>query len=344
MPRIALSLLPRLGRAASPVHNRAFSTTLAPWASEPKVPIALIAQLRKINPISMSKAKEALAASEHNVEKALKWLEADLEVSGAKKAEKVGARSTENGAIGVTVMGTRAAMVELRCETDFVSRNSVFQDLVKNVTCTAAFLDAPESAESPVPGGDAAAVDPLLSFPTQDLSSAPLMPSNPDAQAPSASAQVQTVFEAIRAAISTTGENVQLARAITFASPLNPSSPNAPFYLPGVFSHGSTSDQGSVAALAVLALTSKNQGEPILKRLGADEVLGADAKKMARAVARQAVGFPTTGIAPPSDSSATGATDEISPYLLKQPFMMYQNESRTVAEVVAEWAAQRLDG
>lgn len=346
--------------SAGPVRQFSSSRTVLDAS---KVPIALVAQLRKLNPISLSKAREALSASENSVEKALEWLQKDLEVSGAKKAEKIRQRSTDQGLIGVTVMGTRAAMVELRCETDFVSRNSVFKTLVQDVTSTAAFLDVPESeALDPIP---LSVQDPLLAFPIEDLQSAPLIPVDPSTSSgqdtsSSSSLPVQTVSQAIRAAITQTGENIQLSRAVSFSSPLPPMFSSSPslslekkpeiFYLPGVYVHGSTgsTNEGTVAALSILSIESTDQARPILQRIGTEDSLGADLQKLARSVSRQIVGFPTKSISRPdssasqSQSEETGTEEgEISPYLMEQPFMMFQGESRPVQEVLGSWGSER---
>lgn len=49
---------------------------------------------------------------------------------GWAKAAKVAGRSTLQGLIAVTTDPKTAAMVEVNCETDFVAKNSAFQDAV----------------------------------------------------------------------------------------------------------------------------------------------------------------------------------------------------------------------
>jgi elongation factor Ts len=319
-----------------------------------KVPITLIAELRKINPISLSKAREALLASDNSVERALEWLRKDLDVAGAKKAEKVGSRSTSQGLIGVTVMGTRAAMVELRCETDFVSRNSVFQTLVQDVTSTAAFLDNPD-VEGITSNAGLTANDPLVAFTISDLQEAPLIPLDParltpDHTSSATDPQVQTVSQAVREAITQTGENIQLARAITFSSPLPSTMMSAmtsgsphPFYLPGVYAHGATgsANEGTVAALSILSITSRKADHPILQRIGTEDTLGTELQKLARAVSRQIVGFPTKAISRPVSPADVTMQEEAPEYLHEQPFMMFNGDQRTVKEVLEVWGREK---
>ncbi|KAI0281232.1 hypothetical protein BGY98DRAFT_959372 [Russula aff. rugulosa BPL654] len=114
-----------------------------------KPPLKLVAELRKLTEVSITKAREALAASNNDVSAALKWLQNDLAVSGAKKAAKIAHRTAGEGLVGASVLsrgagslpgGVRAALVELNCETDFVARNALFGHLVADVAHTAAFL------------------------------------------------------------------------------------------------------------------------------------------------------------------------------------------------------------
>jgi elongation factor Ts len=311
------------------------------------VPINLIAELRKQNPISLSKAREALAASNLSVPAALEWLEKDLEASGAKKVAKVGSRTTKEGLIGVTVMGTRAAMVELRCETDFVAKNEIFRTLAENICSTAAFLDLP------APSPSSAAIDPMTSFPIEELLQAPVIPLDPSAGLlPSSSSShsspaPQNITQAITSAITQTGENIQLQRAVSFSSPIpDEKSQTQPFLLPGVYVHGavkSGGNEGKVGGLIVLSTISTSKASPIMERLASEPSLGGDLQKMARAVARQVVGFPTKAASKDQASGPPVVLEEgeVSPYLLEQPFMMYQGEQRTVKEVLDEWAAER---
>ena len=231
---------------------------------------------------------------------------------------------------------------------------------MQDVTSTAAFLDAPEAE-----GAEQAALavqDPLLTFPIQDLQSAPLVPLDPASSLSSSesttstSPSAQTVSQAVRAAITQTGENIQLLRAVSFSSPLPPMLMSSsslssdrrtePFYLPGVYVHGSTgsTNEGNVAALSILAIESTDQSRPILQRIGSEDSLGVDLQKLARSISRQIVGFPTKAISRPDSaiSEESGADEgEAPPYLMDQPFMMFQGEQRPVKEVLQSWGTER---
>ncbi|KAI5455207.1 Elongation factor Ts, mitochondrial [Naganishia albida] len=337
-----------LQRSATTLRHVRPTTQLKPLSTSSrlhnvKVPITLIAELRKQNPISLSKAREALAASNLSVSAALEWLEKDLEASGAKKVAKVGSRTTKEGLIGVTVMGTRASMVELRCETDFVAKNEIFRTLAENICSTAAFLDL-----APPSGGD-----PVTSFPTEELLHAPVIPLDPSAGLLSSSSSAhatptpQNISQAITSAITQTGENIQLSRACSFSSPIpDDRSQTQPFLLPGAYVHGAVKpggNEGKVGALIVLSTISTAKSSPIMERVANEPSLGGDLQKMARAVARQVVGFPTKAVSKDEASGPPVVLEEgeVSPFLLEQPFMMYQGEQRTVKEVLEEWAAER---
>ena len=87
--------------------------------------------LRKKTGVGMMDCKEALIQAEGDVEKASKI----LREKGIAQAQKRAERETNNGYIATYVHpGARlAVMVELDCETDFVSRNEDFQQFAYNV-------------------------------------------------------------------------------------------------------------------------------------------------------------------------------------------------------------------
>lgn len=146
-----------LRRFATPSTARLCSSALRSYSSAqpPKPSAKLVGELRKLTETSISKARDALIATSNDLNAALKWLEEDLAVSGAKKAAKVEGRTAGEGLVGVSILspglgswkdGIRASMVELNCETDFVARNELFSKLLADISHTTAFL-----AEEPHP-------------------------------------------------------------------------------------------------------------------------------------------------------------------------------------------------
>nr|CDP98656.1 BMA-TSFM-1, isoform a [Brugia malayi] len=69
-----------------------------------------------------------------NLDEAIKWLKKRAIEEGWEKAAKLGDRPTRQGIVSVMTKGNKAAIVELNCETDFVSRNEDFKRLVEDVT------------------------------------------------------------------------------------------------------------------------------------------------------------------------------------------------------------------
>lgn len=109
-----------------------------------KTSIQSIAALRKHSEgCSIQKAKEALQLSGNNQEKALEWLRRDANICAEKKAKKLSTRLVTEGLIGVSIdaFGLHCSMVELNCESDFVSRGSLFTDMVMRSTERALLLD-----------------------------------------------------------------------------------------------------------------------------------------------------------------------------------------------------------
>ena len=92
--------------------------------------IEKIKQLREITGAGMMKAKEALAETGGDLEKAIDVLRKAGEASAAKRAE----REARAGVIEAYVHGGRiGVLVELNCETDFVARTDDFKNLARDL-------------------------------------------------------------------------------------------------------------------------------------------------------------------------------------------------------------------
>ncbi|BBN95090.1 elongation factor Ts, tsf [Deinococcus grandis] len=88
-----------------------------------------IKKLRELTGAGMMDVKKALADADNNEEKAI----ALLRERGIAKAVKKGDREAKEGIVRFAVDGTRAAIVEVNSETDFVARNSDFQAVVEKL-------------------------------------------------------------------------------------------------------------------------------------------------------------------------------------------------------------------
>lgn len=94
------------------------------------VSIEDIKRLRELTGVGMTDAKKALDETEGDFDKALEA----MRKKGMTKAEKRGEREARAGIIGTYNHDSRiGVLVEINCETDFVARNEIFTDLVKDV-------------------------------------------------------------------------------------------------------------------------------------------------------------------------------------------------------------------
>ncbi len=91
----------------------------------------LIKELRARTGAGMSDCKKALVENDNDLSKAADW----LRIKGMAAAAKKSGRIAAEGLVGhyVHAGGRIAVMVEVNCETDFVSLNEGFQNLVKDI-------------------------------------------------------------------------------------------------------------------------------------------------------------------------------------------------------------------
>jgi elongation factor Ts len=94
-----------------------------------EITAASVKELRERTSAGMMDCKKALAETNGDMEAAIDWLRAKGLSAAAKKA----GRTASEGLVGVAVEGNRGAVVEVNSETDFVAKNELFQDFVKNV-------------------------------------------------------------------------------------------------------------------------------------------------------------------------------------------------------------------
>lgn len=90
---------------------------------------SLVKELREQTGAGMMDCKKALSECEGNLEKAIDW----LREKGIAKANKKGARIAAEGLANIFVEGNKAVMVEVNAETDFVSKNEEFKELIENI-------------------------------------------------------------------------------------------------------------------------------------------------------------------------------------------------------------------
>jgi elongation factor Ts len=89
-----------------------------------------IKRLRELTGVGITDAKKALVEAEGDFDKSLEA----MRKKGLTKAEKRGEREARAGVIGTyNHDGRIGVLVEVNCETDFVARNEIFTDLVKDI-------------------------------------------------------------------------------------------------------------------------------------------------------------------------------------------------------------------
>ncbi len=94
------------------------------------VDIAEVKRLKDLTGVGLTDAKAALDEAGGDFDKALEA----MRKKGLTKAEKRGEREARAGVIGTYNHDNRiAVLVEVNCETDFVARNEIFTNLVKDV-------------------------------------------------------------------------------------------------------------------------------------------------------------------------------------------------------------------
>lgn len=136
---------------------------------------AMIKQLRDATSAGFLDCKKALVEAEEDFDKAIEI----LRIKGQASADKKTDREANDGLIVAKVNddGTKAAMVEVNCETDFVARTDQFIEFVNNL------------ADQHLNATDNLALDAFM-------------------EASYIGNQGQTVAEALKDAISTLGENM----------------------------------------------------------------------------------------------------------------------------------------
>jgi elongation factor Ts len=96
-------------------------------SKDKKINAVLVKDLRDRTGASIMECKEALEKSKGETEKAIVY----LRQKGKEKAGKKSTRATGEGIVAAYIHSNKkiGAMIELRSETDFVAKNSEFQEL-----------------------------------------------------------------------------------------------------------------------------------------------------------------------------------------------------------------------
>ena len=93
----------------------------------------LVKQLRERTGAGMMECKKALVAANGDADAAAE----QLRVQGLAKADKKSARVAAEGALAMERADTRAVMIEVNCETDFVAKQEEFQAFARSLAAAA---------------------------------------------------------------------------------------------------------------------------------------------------------------------------------------------------------------
>ena len=103
-----------------------------------------VKDLREKTGAGMMDCKKALEACEGNMEKAIDW----LREKGIAKAAKKESRIAAEGLTEAAVNGNEAIIFEVNCETDFVTKNEKFHELVAELKEVLMASDAKNTEEA----------------------------------------------------------------------------------------------------------------------------------------------------------------------------------------------------
>ncbi|MEK7158263.1 MAG: elongation factor Ts [Patescibacteria group bacterium] len=113
------------------------------------IPLAQIKELRDASGAGMMECKEVLEESGGELKLAMELLRKRGRAKMAKRQD----RTAEEGWVGAYVHtnGKIAAMVALKCETDFVARNEAFQQLARELAMQVAAFNPPYIRPEDIP-------------------------------------------------------------------------------------------------------------------------------------------------------------------------------------------------
>ncbi|HWU95868.1 MAG TPA: translation elongation factor Ts [Sphingomonas sp.] len=116
-----------------------------------EITAAAVKELREKSGAGMMDCKKALTETNGDIEAASDWLRSKGLAAAAKKSS----RTAAEGLVGLAVAGTKGVAVEVNSQTDFVAKNEIFQNFVRDVTAVALELGADIDVikAAPLPGG-----------------------------------------------------------------------------------------------------------------------------------------------------------------------------------------------
>lgn len=160
--------------------------------------MSLIKQLRERTSAPIKDVKASLVACDWDIEAAQK----DLRKRGAVLVMKKASRIANEGLLALATNGSKAAIIELNCETDFVARNDLFQYMALSAAKGALLAECPSQSGPGIHSLELENVEALK----MKLDHSKLQGDLP-------------IGSAITEVAAVMGENIKLRRALTVCAP-----------------------------------------------------------------------------------------------------------------------------
>ena len=192
-----------------------------------EITAAAVKDLRERTGAGFMDCKNALVASDGDVEKAVAWLREKGLAAAAKRAD----RDARDGLVSsyLHTGGRLGVLIEVNCETDFVARTDEFQKLVRDIAVQVAGM-APLYVDADAIPSDviAAKRTELLADPATQKKPENIRPQIVDGQLNKWFSQVclldqpfrdeeRTVRDLVTEKIATIGENIRVRRFVRYA-------------------------------------------------------------------------------------------------------------------------------
>ena len=192
-----------------------------------EITAAAVKDLRERTGAGFMDCKNALVATDGDVEKAVAWLREKGLAAAAKRAD----REAREGLVSsyLHTGGRLGVLIEVNCETDFVARTDEFQKLVRDIAVQVAGM-APLYVDADAIPSDviAAKRTELLADPATQKKPENIRPQIVDGQLNKWFSQVcllnqpfrdeeRTVRDLVTEKIATIGENIRVRRFVRFA-------------------------------------------------------------------------------------------------------------------------------
>ncbi|KAM7492454.1 hypothetical protein LguiA_035375 [Lonicera macranthoides] len=178
----------------------------------------------------------------------------DLRKRGIILASKKSSRTATEGLLALAQNESKAAVIELNCETDFVARNDIFQYLALSLAKLALLGETSQQASGTFPFGPESLEDLKMNFEHPKLSGE------------------KTVQNAITEVAAIMGENIKLRRGVSVST-------SSPGVISTYLHTSPQSGLGRIAGILSLEVEDQNASLDALQRVGSELAMHVVAAK-----------------------------------------------------------------